>query len=308
MITWVAAAHLLACVAAVAIGIDLGTTNSAVACVANNLPCIIPNALGNPTTPSVVAFTAEGVLVGEIAVQQASSNVQNTLHSVKRFLGRSLADVSRDASCMGFKVIDVESSDVAFICPARPAPLAPEEVNAAIVAQLVADAERHLGVKIRAAVITVPAYYNDRQRAATRVAAQLAGVFDVELLSEPVAACLAYGVSGETGRILVFDLGAGTFDVSVLSIAATGDIEVIATSGDAHLGGDDFDSVLVDWLANQADALGHSLHSNKTAMRQIREAAEAAKKQLSVLKCVMVSLPCATNDAVRELGQPFLMA
>eukprot|EP00966_Prymnesium_polylepis_P068678 1595360-Prymnesium_polylepis.1 len=236
----------LCCAAAATIGIDLGTTNSAVATIADGQPFVIPNAQGNPTTPSVVAFTAQGgVLVGDEALEQASANVENTLHSAKRFIGRSPKQVAEDAAAVGFTVGTDDEGEVAFLCPARPAPLAPEEVCAAVLAQLVADAESRLGTAVRSAVITVPAYYNERQRVATLTAAEIAGLHDVTLLSEPVAACLAYGVGGATGRVLVFDLGAGTFDVSVLSLAPTGDIEVVATSGDAHLGGDDFDVVLV---------------------------------------------------------------
>jgi len=264
-----------------------------VATIADGQPFVIPNAQGNPTTPSVVAFTAQGgVLVGDEALEQASANVENTLHSAKRFIGRSPKQVADD------------EGEVAFLCPARPAPLAPEEVCAAVLAQLVADAESRLGTAVRSAVITVPAYYNERQRVATLTAAEIAGLHDVTLLSEPVAACLAYGVGGATGRVLVFDLGAGTFDVSVLSLAPTGDIEVVATSGDAHLGGDDFDVVLVEWLATQAAALGHPVRESRAAMRKVREAAEAAKKQLSVLKSVAVRLPCEAEDEARAARRP----
>ena len=207
-----ALARVLCCAGAATIGIDLGTTNSAVEMIVDGQPVVVPNALGNPTTPSVVAFTSEGgVLVGEEAVAQASTNVQNTLHSVKRFIGRSLKQVAQDAAAFGFAVTTDEEGELAFRCPARPELLAPEEVSAAVISQLLLDAEGRLGMAVQSAVITVPAYFSERQRIATRTAAEIAGLRDVTLLSEPVAACLAYGVGGATGRVLVFDLGAGTY-------------------------------------------------------------------------------------------------
>ncbi|KAL3912734.1 MAG: hypothetical protein SGPRY_008233 [Prymnesium sp.] len=307
--------RLLSWSTALVVGIDLGTTNSAVAAVIDGTAHLIPNRVGQPTTPSMVAILPEGVLVGQSAADQASSNVQNTLHSAKRFIGRSSAQVARDISSVGFTV-GSEDEEVAFFCPARAEPLAPEEVSAAVLSQLIADAENHLQARVTSAVITVPAYFNERQRIATTSAARIAGIEEISLLSEPVAACLAYGMGGATGRVLVFDLGAGTFDVSVLELCASGDVEVLATSGDAHLGGEDFDAALVGWLARQAESQGIAVRKNKAAMRRLREAAEAAKIRLSVMKSVTVEVSGAeegqevevelTRSQLEELCEPLL--
>lgn len=209
-------------------------------------------------TPSVVAFTPQGTVVGEAALDQASSNVMNTLHSVKRFMGRSPKQTAQDAATVGFPVV-ARGDRVAFACPALESPLSPEEVSAAVLVQLISEAEQELGTPIRSAVITVPAYFDTHQRSATLAAAALAGLDRTHLLSEPVAACLAYGVSGGCGKVLVFDLGAGTFDVSVVSISGNGEVVVVATSGDSHLGGDDFDAILtVRRLATCGGACGAS--------------------------------------------------
>ena len=211
---WRGVGRVLCCAATgCTVGIDLGTTNSAVALLRDGVPVMVPNGNGNLTTPSVVAYTDDGVIVGDDALSQARSNVGNTLHSFKRFLGRSLNQVERDAEAVGFNVVGGEDGGVAFVCPASPEPVAPEEASAAMLRQLVADAEKFAGTAVTSAVITVPAYFTEKQRAATRVAAALAGLDRVALLSEPVAACLAYGLSGAVGTVLVFDLGAGTFDV-----------------------------------------------------------------------------------------------
>ncbi len=301
-------ARVVCCAAGLTVGIDLGTTNSAIAVLRDGgVPTIVPNARGEPTTPSVVAYTAAGgVLVGQEAVEQAHANVANTVVSAKRFIGRSYRAARADVGAVGFAVReDEEGGGVLFSCPAAAEALAPEEVSAQLLIQLLDDAERATGVRAARGVVTVPAYFNDAQRRATRVAAQLAGLEQVELLAEPVAACLAYGLSGAVGTALVFDLGAGTFDVSALRLTGGGaTVEVIATSGDSHLGGSDFDARIVAHLLERAEAAG--LPASAGARRGLSEAAEAAKKRLSVVKAVRVDLTEACErggaGAVSEVG------
>ena len=223
------AAVAAACLRGCTVGIDLGTTNSAIAVLRDGQPVMVPNAHGDTTTPSVVAYTADGVLVGRSALDQAAANPKNTIIGAKRFIGKRLPGVKVDAERAAFDVGDDECG-VVFHCPAAPAPLAPEAVGAELLLELVRDAERFAGETVARAVVTVPAYFGSEQREATKMAATLAGLRDVSILSEPVAASLAYGLGGSTGTVVVFDLGAGTFDVSVLELQSSGDVEVTATA------------------------------------------------------------------------------
>lgn len=280
----------------VTVGIDLGTTNSAIAILRNGEPEIVSNSDGSLTTPSTVAFLpGGGVLVGQEAVAQAASNVANTLHAAKRFIGRPMKEVINYVRNVGFSVKKNEDGDPMFHCPVLKEPIAPEQVSAQVLKSLIGDAERATGKHVARAVVTVPAYFNQRQKDATRAAALLAGVKEVQLLAEPIAACLAHRLSGATGLAVVFDLGAGTFDISVLKLHASGDVEVKSTSGHPRLGGNDFDAALVKWLAKRAENLGHPVKGDKRKMRRLAEAAEAAKIKLSVLKSVEVSVPTASD-------------
>ena len=282
------------------VGIDLGTTNSAIAILDGGSPSMVPNARGELTTPSVVAYTEDGaVLVGAAAIEQASTNVANTVFSAKRFIGRPWGrGTTQYIAGAGAKVHEGEEGEVLFACPAASEPVSAEEVSAQVLLSLLADAERQTGCRAERAVITVPAYFDDEQRFATMTAARLAGLTSIDLLAEPVAACLAHQLTGATGTVLVFDLGAGTFDVSVLKLGDEGRVEVMATSGDARLGGNDFDALLVEWLAEECS---ERLADGKVQLtpqlrRQLGDAAEAAKKQLSVVKSVTVPLPATGAD------------
>ena len=287
------------------IGIDLGTTNSAVSIIRDDgTPCVVPNSRGELTTPSVVAFAEDGsVIVGEDALEQSASNVFNTVHAAKRFIGRPLKIVQSDANLAGCEVIAHGDDGCLFRLPALPQPIAPEEVSARLLGALLDDAERATGQRAERAVITVPAYFDEPQRVATRAAATLAGLEEVMLLPEPVAACLAHGISGATGLVLVFDLGAGTFDVSVLRISDSGSVEVVATSGDSQLGGNDWDALLVKWLADQSAKRGVNAAGEPALMRQLMQATEAAKKRLSVVKSVEVPLPIVGEGGGGEGGE-----
>ena len=214
------------------IGIDLGTTHSAIAILASGAsPSLLLNK-GSPTTPSIVGYTAEGVVVGEEALVQTGSNVENTVCSSKRFMGKRIKEVAIEASRVSFEVSSDERGNVEFLLPALPAPLTPEEVGAQVLIEMIrlAEAAAPEQTPITRAVLTVPAYFSEEQRQATRTAARLAGLTDLTLLPEPVAAALAYGLKGHVGKVLVFDLGAGTFDVSILSLCADGNVEVILVS------------------------------------------------------------------------------
>ena len=271
------------------VGIDLGTTNSAVAVLRDGKPVIVPNRHGETSSPSVVAYTAEGALVGQDALAQAATNPENTIIGAKRFLGKNLKAVKVDVERAAFAVANGGGAGgVAFLCPAAPAPLAPEAVCAQVLQELLADVERFAGEPAKRAVVTVPAYFSNAQKEATRAAATLAGLEEVQLLSEPVAASLAYGLSGSTGTVVVFDLGAGTFDVSVLALRSDGDVEVLATSGDAHLGGADFDAALCSWLRDALREADVALPAGAAGQVVLATAAEEAKKRLSVLKEVDV--------------------
>ena len=234
------------------VGIDLGTTNSVVAVMEGGKPVVIANAEGMRTTPSVVAFTKEGErVVGQMARRQAVLNPQNTFYAVKRFIGRKYGELTPESKRVPYTVRREENSNIKIKCPRLKKDFAPEEISAMILRKLADEASRYLGQEVTGAVITVPAYFNDSQRQATRDAGRIAGLDVKRILNEPTAASLAYGLERrESQTILVFDLGGGTFDVSILEVG-DGVFEVKATSGDTQLGGNDFDQKIVDWMAEQ---------------------------------------------------------
>ncbi|KAL2503466.1 Heat shock 70 kDa protein 7 [Abeliophyllum distichum] len=281
------------------VGIDLGTTNSAVAAMEGGQPTIITNAEGQRTTPSVVAYTKTGdLLVGQIAKRQAVVNPQNTFFSVKRFIGRKMNEVDEESKQVSYKVVKDENGNVKLECPAIGKQFAAEEISAQILRKLVGDASKFLNDKVTKAVITVPAYFNDSQRTATKDAGRIAGLDVLRIINEPTAASLAYGFEKKNNEtILVFDLGGGTFDVSVLEVG-DGVFEVLSTSGDTHLGGDDFDKRIVDWLAdNFKKDEGIDLLKDKQALQRLTESAEKAKIELSSLTQTNISLPFITATA-----------
>ncbi|MFN3362098.1 MAG: molecular chaperone DnaK, partial [Pseudanabaenaceae cyanobacterium] len=261
-------------------------------------PAVIANAEGFRTTPSVVAYTKTGDrLVGQIAKRQAVINPENTFYSVKRFIGRRYDEVANEAKQVPYKVLRV-GDNVRLEAPAVGKQFAPEEISAQVLRKLVEDASKYLGEKVTQAVITVPAYFNDSQRQATKDAGKIAGIEVLRIINEPTAAALAYGLdSRKNETILVFDLGGGTFDVSILEVG-DGVFEVLATSGDTHLGGDDFDKKIVDWLANNFLAKeGIDLRKDKQALQRLTEAAEKAKIELSSVTQTEINLPFITADA-----------
>ena len=279
------------------IGIDLGTTNSAMAVLTGGEPEVIPNAEGGRTTPSVVAFTTGGErLVGAVARRQAVTNPQNTVFSVKRFMGRAFSEVNEEMTIVPYEVVPGPSGDVRF--KAGEKEWSPPEVSAMILLKLKADAEAYLGEPVDGAVITVPAYFNDAQRQATKDAGTIAGLEVKRIINEPTAAALAYGLDKETERtILVFDLGGGTFDVSILEIG-DGVFQVKSTNGDNHLGGDNFDKAVVDWMvAEFKQSQGIDLANDPMALQRLYEAAEKAKIELSTTTQAAINLPFVTADA-----------
>ncbi|XP_012487071.1 heat shock 70 kDa protein 6, chloroplastic [Gossypium raimondii] len=281
------------------VGIDLGTTNSAVAAMEGGKPTIVTNAEGQRTTPSVVAYTKSGDrLVGQIAKRQAVVNPENTFFSVKRFIGRKMSEVDEEAKQVSYKVIRDENGNVKLECPAISKQFAAEEISAQVLRKLVDDASKFLSESVTKAVVTVPAYFNDSQRTATKDAGRIAGLEVLRIINEPTAASLAYGFEKKNNEtILVFDLGGGTFDVSVLEVG-DGVFEVLSTSGDTHLGGDDFDKRIVDWLAeNFKRDEGIDLLKDKQALQRLTEAAEKAKMELSTLTQTNISLPFITATA-----------
>ncbi|MDQ4071791.1 MAG: Hsp70 family protein, partial [Actinomycetota bacterium] len=278
------------------IGIDLGTTNSCMAVLDGNEPNVVENAEGARTTPSVVAFTQGGErLVGAVAKRQAVTNPENTVSSIKRFMGRKEAEVKEEEKIVPFTVVSGPNGDARVQAGGKD--YAPPEISAMILQKLKADAEAYLGETVDSAVITVPAYFNDDQRLATKEAGQIAGLDVKRIINEPTAASLAYGLDKETDRtILVFDLGGGTFDVSVLEIGE-GVFEVKATAGDNHLGGDNFDKAIVDWLVKEFRASqGIDLSQDKMALQRLYEAAEKAKVELSTTQESQINLPFITAD------------
>src|SRR6195256_2247202 len=280
------------------IGIDLGTTNSCMAVLEGGEPTVIENAEGGRTTPSVVAFTQSGErLVGTVAKRQAVTNPQNTVFSIKRFMGRKEAEVREEESIVPYKVVSGSGGDARVEAGGKQH--SPPEISAMILQKLKTDAEGYLGETVDSAVITVPAYFNDDQRQATKDAGKVAGLDVKRIINEPTAAALAYGLDKEESdqTILVFDLGGGTFDVSVLEIG-DGVFEVKATSGDNHLGGDNWDKAVVDWLVKEFKASqGIDLSQDKMALQRLYEAAEKAKVELSSTQETQINLPFVTADA-----------
>jgi molecular chaperone DnaK len=282
---------------AVAVGIDLGTTNSVIAATEAGKPTVIPNAEGSRTTPSVVAFTDTGErLVGQLARRQAILNPKGTIYSAKRFIGRRYDEVASEREAVSYDVVPGPDGAARFQVAGKQ--YAPEEISALVLRKLAADAAKFLGEKVTEAVITVPAYFNDAQRQATKDAGRIAGLEVLRIINEPTAAALAYGLDKKGNEtVLVFDLGGGTFDVSILDIG-DGVVEVRATSGDTHLGGDDFDRRIVDYLADEFQRdNGIDLRADPQALQRLFEAAEKAKVELSSVTQTPVSLPFITADA-----------
>src|SRR5215471_3993722 len=280
-----------------AVGIDLGTTNSVVAVMEGGQPTVIINSEGSRLTPSVVAFTKTGErLVGQIAKRQAVLNPENTIYSAKRFIGRRFSEVQSEIKNVPYKVVAGPNDAVRFEMMGKQ--YAPEEISAQVLRKLADDAAKYLGEKVTDAVITVPAYFNDAQRQATKDAGKIAGLNVLRIINEPTAAALAYGLDKKGNEtILVFDLGGGTFDVSILDIG-DGVVEVRATSGDTHLGGDDFDRRIVDYLADEFQRdNGIDLRLDPQALQRLFEAAEKAKVELSAVTQTTINLPFITADA-----------
>ncbi|WP_066381932.1 MULTISPECIES: molecular chaperone DnaK [unclassified Anabaena] len=287
------------------VGIDLGTTNSVVAVMEGGKPVVIANAEGMRTTPSVVGFSKEGErVVGQMARRQTVLNPQNTFFAVKRFIGRRYGELNPESKRVPYTIRKDELGNIKVACPRLSKDFAPEEVSAMVLKKLADDASAYLGEPVTGAVITVPAYFNDSQRQATRDAGRIAGLEVLRILNEPTAASLAYGLDrGDTETILVFDLGGGTFDVSILEVG-DGVFEVKATSGDTQLGGNDFDKKIVDWLAEQfLEAEGVDLRRDRQALQRLMEAGEKAKIELSAVSVTDINLPfiTATEDGPKHL-------
>ena len=280
-----------------AVGIDLGTTNSVVAVMEGGKPVVVHNSEGARTTPSVVAYTKEGErLVGQLAKRQSVLNPEGTVASAKRFVGRKFSEVASEIQIVPYKVESGPNDAVRFAI--RGKQIAPEEISAQVLRKLVDDASSYLGEKVKQAVITVPAYFNDAQRQATRDAGRIAGLEVLRIINEPTAAALAYGLEKKKNEtIMVYDLGGGTFDVSILEVG-DGLCEVRATAGDTHLGGDDFDKALADWLADEfRKEQGVDIRKDRQALQRLYEAAEKAKIELSATAQTAVNLPFITADA-----------
>lgn len=279
------------------LGIDLGTTNSAMAIMEGNEPTILVNAEGDRTTPSVEGFRKDGErVVGKAAKNQAVTNPENTVSSVKRFIGRNFAETTEEQKTVAYKV--VSGKDGRAVVDIDGKDYTPEEISAMVLQKLKADAEKRVGGTITEAVITVPAYFNDAQRQATKDAGKIAGLNVKRIVNEPTAAALAYGLDkqGSDQRILVFDLGGGTFDVSILDLA-DGVFEVLSTSGDNHLGGDDWDQRVIDWMADKfQQENGVDLRQDPMALQRLKEAAENAKKELSAAQQSTINLPFITMN------------
>jgi molecular chaperone DnaK len=279
------------------LGIDLGTTNSCMAVMEGGEPVVIPNAEGGRTTPSIVAFTKSGErLVGQAAKRQAVTNPQNTIFSVKRFMGRKFGEIEHEKEMVPFAIEKASSGE--FSIKAGDKTYSPPEVSSMILAKLKADAEAYLGETITQAVVTVPAYFNDRQRQATKDAGKIAGLEVLRIINEPTAASLAYGLDKKSEeKIAVYDLGGGTFDISILEIG-DGVFEVKATNGDTHLGGDDFDKAVINWLLEEFKTeSGIDLSGDPMALQRLKEAAEKAKCELSSSQETEINLPFITADA-----------
>ncbi len=281
------------------IGIDLGTTNSVVAVMEGGEPVVITSAEGSRLVPSVVAFAKNGErLVGQTAKRQAVVNSENTVYSIKRFMGRRYEDVEQERKMVPYQVTQGPAGDARVKIPATGKDYTPQEISAMILGKLKADAEAYLGEPVKQAVITVPAYFNDSQRQATKDAGKIAGLEVLRIINEPTASALAYGLDKKSNeRILVFDLGGGTFDVSLLEVGENV-VEVLSTSGDTHLGGDDWDQVVTNWAADEfKKEQGIDLRGDRQALQRLREAAEKAKIELSSMMETEINLPYITADA-----------
>src|SRR5687767_14511383 len=284
------------------LGIDLGTTNSCMSVMEAGEPLVLENSEGKRTTPSVVAFTKTGErLVGDAAKRQAVTNSRNTVYSIKRFMGRKFDEVQEEIKRVPYKVVKASNGDVAVEVEidGKPKQFSPPEISAMILGKLKADAEMRLGEKIRKPVVTVPAYFNDSQRQATKDAGKIAGLEVLRIINEPTAASLAYGLDKKKDEeIAVYDLGGGTFDISVLELG-DGVFEVKATNGDTHLGGDDFDLEIINYLAKRfsEENSGADLKRDKMALQRLKEAAEKAKHELSSSTETDVNLPFIMADA-----------
>jgi molecular chaperone DnaK len=280
------------------VGIDLGTTNSVVAAIEGGQPSVIINAEGLRTTPSIVAYTKkQELLVGQIAKRQAVINPENTFFSVKRFIGSKEGEIAEESKKLPYKVTKDQNNNIKIKCPALNKDFSPEEISAQVLRKLITDATNYLGQEVTQAVITVPAYFNDSQRQATMDAGKIAGVEVLRIINEPTAASLAYGLDKKQNEtILVFDLGGGTFDVSILEVG-DGIFEVLATAGDTTLGGDDFDNLLVKWLMEDfKEKEGIDLSTDIQALQRLTEAAEKAKIELSTVEKTTIHLPFITAD------------
>ncbi len=279
-----------------AVGIDLGTTNSVVAIIEGGNPTVIVNAEGSRTTPSVVAFKADNRMVGQVAKRQGALNPEKTFYSIKRFIGRRYSEAENERELVPYTITKGKDDSVRFKVEDKL--YSPEEISAMVLQKLVEDASQYLGEKITDAVITVPAYFNDAQRQATKDAGKIAGLNVLRIINEPTAASLAYGLDKKKNEtILVFDLGGGTFDVSILEVG-DGVFEVKSTSGDTHLGGDNFDKAIVVWMAQEFKKdSGIDLRNDKQALQRLTEAAEKAKMELSSMMETHISLPFITADA-----------
>jgi len=281
------------------IGIDLGTTNSCVAVVEGGKPVVITNAEGSRTTPSVVAFTKDGQrLVGQMAKRQAVTNSNNTVFSIKRFMGRAYNEVSSEIQQVPFKVKSGIKGQAAVHIDTTNKDYTPQEISAMILTKMKETAEAYLGTQVKEAVVTVPAYFNDDQRQATKDAGKIAGLDVKRIVNEPTAAALAYGVENKKEqKVAVYDLGGGTFDISILDISQ-GVVEVLSTNGDTHLGGDDFDKRVIDWILDKFQKQeGIDLSKDAMALQRLREAAEKAKIELSGTQTTSINLPFITADA-----------
>ena len=279
------------------IGIDLGTTNSVVAVMEGGQPTVIANQEGSRTTPSVVAFTKSGErLVGQVAKRQSITNPQNTIYSVKRFMGRHFDEVTQEMKLVPYKVVSGDNNDARVDVDGKK--LSPPEISAMVLTKLKEAAESYLGEKITEAVITVPAYFNDAQRQATKDAGRIAGLDVKRIINEPTAAALAYGLDKKKNEtIAVFDFGGGTFDISILEVG-DGVVEVKSTNGDTHLGGDNIDQRIIEWIiGDYKKESGIDLSKDQMALQRLKEAAEKAKMELSTLLETEVNLPFITADA-----------
>src|ERR1700686_3432706 len=278
------------------IGIDLGTTNSVVAVMEAGTPVVIPNQEGGRTTPSVVGFAKSGErLVGQVAKRQAVTNPENTVYSIKRFMGRRFDEVSQEMKLVPYRVVPGDNGDARVEAGGKKQ--SPPEVSAMILAKLKEAAEAYLGEKVTKAVITVPAYFNDAQRQATKDAGKIAGLEVMRIINEPTAAALAYGLDRKKDEtIAVYDFGGGTFDISILEVGE-GVVEVKATNGDTHLGGDNLDQRIMDWISTEFKKNeGIDLAKDRMALQRLKEAAEKAKMELSTVMETELNLPFLTAD------------